>query len=100
MNIYVSNISWGLNSDDLRAIFEQHGQVSSANIIKDRETGKSRGFGFVEMDNDNEANSAIEALNGTEHNGKEIAVSVARPREDKPRSGGGGYNRGGGGYGR
>ena len=90
MNIYVSNLSWGTQSDSLHELFTQYGEVSSANIITDRETGRSRGFGFVEMPNDDEAQKAIDTLNGTDFEGKTIIVNVARPREERPR---GGYNR-------
>ena len=97
MNIYVSNINFRTESASLQELFEQYGEVSSANIITDRETGRSRGFGFVEMPNDTEGQAAIDALNGTDFEGKTINVNVARPRED--RGDRGGYNRGGGGGG-
>ena len=110
MNIYVSNLSWGTQSDSLNDLFSQYGEVSSANIITDRETGRSRGFGFVEMADDSEGQAAIDALNGTDFEGKTINVSVARPREERPQGGRGGYgsgnrggygnNNGGGGYNR
>lgn len=95
MNIYVSHLSWGTKSDALQDAFSQFGEVSSANVITDRETGRSRGFGFVEMPNDEEAQRAIDELNGTELDGRTISVNVARPREDKPSYGnnGGGYNK-------
>ncbi len=101
MNIYVSNLSWGTQSDSLLDLFAQFGEVTSANVIMDRESGRSRGFGFVEMPDDAEAQNAIEKLNQTEFEGKVINVSVARPRAEKPSYGGGyGNNRGGnGGYG-
>ena len=96
MNIYVASLSWGTSSDSLQDLFAQYGEVSSANIITDRETGRSRGFGFVEMPNDEEGQKAIDALNGTDFEGKTINVSVARPREERPaRSFNGGGNRGG-----
>jgi RNA recognition motif-containing protein len=98
MNIYISNLSWGLQDEDLQSIFSSYGEISSAKVIVDRFTGKSRGFGFVEMANDGEANNAIEGLNQTEHDGKVINVSEARPREDRS-SGGGSNNRFGGGGG-
>ena len=102
MNIFVSNLSWGTNSESLQDLFAQHGEVSSANIITDKMTGRSRGFGFVEMPDDNEGQAAIEALNQTDFEGKTINVNVARPREDRSndrgRGGFGGGNRGG--YGR
>lgn len=109
MNIFVSNINYATQEQSLQDLFSEFGEVSSAKIITDRETGRSRGFGFVEM-NDEDGKNAIESLNGKELDGKELNVSEAKPREDKPRrsfdnnrSGGGGYgggNRGGGsGYG-
>lgn len=85
MNIYISNLSWNTKNDSLENLFSQYGEVSSARIITDRETGRSRGFGFVEMPNDNEGQSAIDALNNTELEGKTITVNVARPKTDRPR---------------
>ena len=79
MNIYVGNISWGLEVQDLENVFAEHGTVTSAKIIKDRATGRSRGFGFVEMSDGGEA--AIEALNGTEVDGRELVVNESRPKE-------------------
>ena len=79
MNIYVGNISWGLSDQDLENVFAEHGTVTSAKIIKDRATGRSRGFGFVEMSDGGEA--AIEALNGTEVDGRELVVNESRPKE-------------------
>ncbi|MEC8217882.1 MAG: RNA-binding protein [Pseudomonadota bacterium] len=79
MNIYVGNISWGLEDQDLEEVFAEHGTVTSAKIIKDRATGRSRGFGFVEMSDGGEA--AIEALNGTEVDGRELVVNESRPKE-------------------
>ena len=79
MNIYVGNISWGLNDQDLENLFAEHGTVTSAKIITDRATGRSRGFGFVEMSDGAEA--AIEALNGTEVDGRELVVNESRPKE-------------------
>jgi RNA recognition motif-containing protein len=101
MNIYVANISYSANDAELEALFMQYGEVTSARIIMDRESGRSRGFGFVEMTEDGEGNTAIEALNGFDFKGKELAVKEAAPREERPRSGGGGggFNRGGGGGG-
>ena len=93
MNIYVSNLSWDTTSEGLQELFSQYGQVSSASVITDRETGRSRGFGFVEMDNDTEGQAAIDALNQFKFEGNVINVNVARPKA--PRSFGGG-NRGGG----
>jgi cold-inducible RNA-binding protein len=98
MNIFVANLSFDLHSDDLEQLFEQFGEVSSCKIILDRETGKSRGFGFVEMPNDDEANAAIESLNEMLLEGRNIVVKEARPQEERG-GGGGGYRRGGGGGG-
>jgi len=100
MNIFVSNLSYGVDDAGLREIFEEYGTVSSAKVIMDRETGRSRGFGFVEMD-DAEGQNAIDGLDRAEYEGKVLSVSVARPREDRPRTNnsGGGYKRSGGGYG-
>ncbi len=93
MNIFVSNLSYALNSVDLEELFADYGEISSARVIMDRETGRSRGFGFVEMPNDEEGQKAIDGLNQTEHDGKEINVAVARPREERPSFGNrGGYN--------
>jgi len=94
-NIYVGNLTWECTADDLLALFQEHGSVSRAQVITDRETGRSRGFGFVEMDNDAEAQKAIDALNGADYKGRPLTVNEAKPREE--RSGGG--DRGGGGYG-
>ena len=82
MNIYVGNLSYGVKEDGLREIFEEFGEVSSAKIITDRESGRSKGFGFVEMTNDDEANTAIETLNGKDIDGRNINVSQARPRKE------------------
>lgn len=83
MNIFVSNLSFRLSNDELQAVFVEFGEVTSAKIVTDRETGRSRGFGFVEMSNDDEANQAIEALNGKEVKGRNISVSAAKPRENR-----------------
>lgn len=93
MNIYVGNLSWNTREEDLREAFEAFGEVSSVSIITDRETNKSRGFGFVEMPSDSEAREAINALNGTDMGGRNLTVNEARPREER---GGGGGQRGGG----
>lgn len=99
MNIYVSNLNYRTENESLQELFEQYGEVSSANIIMDRETGRSRGFGFIDMPNDTEGQSAIDALNETEFDGKTINVTVARPRTERSSGGyNGGGNRGGGGY--
>ncbi len=95
--LYVGNLSYDVDSSELEQLFGQHGQVLSAQVISDRETGRSKGFGFVEMADANEAEAAITALNGQQHNGRALTVNVARPKED--RGGGGGYGGGGGGRG-
>lgn len=96
MNIFISNLSFRVNDDDLAQLFEEYGQVSSAKVITDKVTGRSRGFGFVEMASDEEATRAIEELNQVEYDGRTISVSEAKPREEKPRGSFGGGNRGGG----
>ena len=88
--LYVGNLSYQVDSSELEQLFGQHGQVVSAQIINDRDTGRSKGFGFVEMGTDEEAQAAIAALNGQEHGGRALTVNEARPREDRPRGGGGG----------
>ncbi len=99
-NIYVGNLVWDATADDLLALFQEHGQVARAQVIMDRETGRSRGFGFVEMENDAEAQKAIEALNGAPYRGRPLTVNEARPREDRGGGGGGGGRGYGGGGGR
>ena len=84
MNLYVGNLSYEVSEDDLRNAFAEHGDVSSAKIISDRMTGRSKGFGFVEMPNDNDARSALEALNDVDLKGRNLKVSEARPREERP----------------
>ncbi|MCR9291574.1 MAG: RNA-binding protein [bacterium] len=86
-NIYVGNLSFRATEEDVRGAFEAHGEVSSVNIITDRETGRSRGFAFVEMPNSDEASTAIEAINGKEIAGRGVTVNEARPRTDRPRGG-------------
>ena len=101
--LYVGNLSYSTTSSDLEQLFGQHGAVQSAEVISDRETGRSKGFGFVQMGSDDEAQAAIGALNGQEHDGRPLTVNEAKPREDRPRGGGGGgggYGGGGGGGGR
>jgi len=93
MNIYVSNLSFNVQDEDLRAFFAEYGEVSSAKVILDKETRRSRGFGFVEMPNDDEAKKAIEELNGGTVEGRAINVTEARPREERGNGGGGGNNR-------
>ena len=100
MNIYVGNLPWSYSNDDLERLFEGHGVVTSANVIMDRATNRSRGFGFVEMESDEDARKAIQELEGTDIGGRKLTVNEARPRQ--PRSGGGGgggYGGGGGGGG-
>jgi RNA recognition motif-containing protein len=83
MNIYVGNLSYGVSEDNLREVFEAYGEVSSCKVITDKYSGRSKGFGFVEMDNDSEAQAAIDQLDGAEIDGREVRVNEARPREDK-----------------
>ena len=102
--LYVGNLTYGVTDDDLRQMFEAHGSVQSAQVIMDRDTGRSKGFGFVEMGSDQEAQAAIQAMNGKEVDGRALTVNEAKPREDRGggRSGGGyggGGRSGGGGYG-
>lgn len=111
MNIYVGNLSWNLKDQDLSNLFASHGEVSSAKIVTDKFTNRSKGFGFVEMPNDDQAQAAIAALNGSEVDGRNIVVNESRPKPEggggggfKKRSfggggGGGGYKGGGGGGG-
>jgi len=87
--LYVGRISYATNDQTLRELFEQYGAVVSAQVITDRETGRSKGFGFVEMENDEDAQAAIKALDGQEADGRTIMVNVARPKEDRPAGGGG-----------
>lgn len=97
MNIYVSQLSWDTTSESLQELFAAYGEITSANVIKDRETGRSKGFGFVEMSNDAEGQKAIDELNQASFEGRTISVSVARPRTEKSNNG---YGNRGGGYGR
>jgi cold-inducible RNA-binding protein len=103
--LFVGGIPWATTSDDLQTLFSQHGTVASATVITDKMTGRSRGFGFVEFENDAEADAAAAALNNTDYSGRTLVVKEARPLEDRPKrsfGGGdrGGYGRGGnGGYG-
>jgi RNA recognition motif-containing protein len=87
MNIYVGNLSYDVTQDELQQAFAAHGEVASANIITDKFSGQSRGFGFVEMPKNDEARAAIAALNGTDLKGKTLNVNEARPRNDGPRHG-------------
>jgi RNA recognition motif-containing protein len=106
-NIYVGNLPYHTTGDELVELFQPYGTVTSGQVISDKFSGRSRGFGFVEMTNDAEADSAIEALNGYAYNGRPLTVNEARPREERGPGGGGGgrggrgggYGGGGGGYG-
>jgi RNA recognition motif-containing protein len=101
--LYVGNLGYGVSSSDLETLFAAFGTVSSAQVIEDRESGRSKGFGFVEMGSDQEAQAAIQGLNGQEHDGRPLTVNEAKPREDRGGGGGrggrGGYGGGGGGRG-
>jgi len=92
-NIYVGNLVWDATQDDLYNLFQEHGKVTRAQVIMDRETGRSRGFGFVEMENDGEADKAVNALNNADFRGRPLTVNEAKPREQH---GGGGVGGGGG----
>ncbi len=92
-SIYVGNLSYTASEDDLREAFAQYGKVSTVSIVKDRDTGRPRGFAFVEMDDGKEAASAIQELNLREIGGRSITVNEARPKSDRPRGGGGRRNR-------
>lgn len=98
-NIFVGNLSYGATEDSVRSLFESHGTVGKVSIITDRDSGQPRGFGFVEMPNDAEAERAINALNGTEMNGRALNINEARPKAERASGGGGGFRRGGGGGG-
>jgi RNA recognition motif-containing protein len=100
--LYVGNLSYDVTDSALEQMFAAHGTVQSAQVIMDRDTGRSKGFGFVEMSSDQEAQAAIAALNGKESGGRSLTVNEARPREDRGGGGGGGRGgrSGGGGYGR
>lgn len=101
--LYVGNLTYQVNESDLEALFSQFGTVQSAQIIVDRDTNRSKGFGFVEMDTDAQAQAAIDGLNGRDHGGRNLTVNEAKPREPRPGGGGGGgrggYGGGGGGRG-
>ena len=105
MNIYVGNLSWSMTDDDLSNLFSQYGTVSSAKILKEKNTGRSKGFGFVEMEDEEAAKTAIATLNESEVQGRKLIVNESQPRPEGSgykKSGGGGYgggrNSGGGGY--
>jgi RNA recognition motif-containing protein len=91
--LYVGNLGYTVTSSDLQHLFEPHGTVQSAQVIEDRDAGRSKGFGFVEMGSDEEANAAITALNGQMHGERALTVNEAKPRESRGGNGGGGYNR-------
>ena len=94
-NVFVGNMSFETTESGLRSIFEPFGEITSVNLIKDRDTGRARGFGFVEMSNDDEAAKAITALNGTQMDGRALNVNEANPKTERsgPRGGGGGYSK-------
>lgn len=98
--MYVGNLSYDATDSDIRELFEAHGTVSDVFIVKDRESGRPRGFAFVSMETPEEMNAAIEGLNGEEFAGRALTINEARPREERPQGGGGGYGGGGdrGGY--
>jgi len=96
-NLYVGNLPHSTTEAELRSVFEAHGTVEKVTLMTDRDTGRSRGFGFVEMTNASEADKAITALNGTELRGRTLTINEAKPRSDRPRSGGQRFGGGGGG---
>ncbi len=96
MKLYVGNLSFQTSSEELQQLFSQAGTVESASVVEDRDTGRSRGFGFVEMASKEEGEKAIQQFNGTDLNGRNLTVNEARPREDRGGRGGGGGGRGGG----
>jgi RNA recognition motif-containing protein len=99
MNIFIAGLSFKVNDTDLASLFEEYGTITSAKVITDRQTGKSKGYGFVEIEDKSAGGKAIAELNGAEYDGRTISVSEARPREERPRRefsgnrGGGNYNR-------
>jgi len=99
-NLYVGNLPHSTTEAELRDLFQVHGEVERVNIVTDRETGRARGFAFVEMANAGEAEKAVAALNGTQLGGRALTINEAKPKVDRPRSGGGGRRFGGGGGGR
>lgn len=99
MNLYISNLSYNISDEDLRLLYADYGEITSAKVIMDRETGRSRGFGFVELSDDELAKKAIEELNQASYDGKVINITEARPREDRGDRGGRFNNNRGGGYG-
>jgi len=99
MNIFVAGLSFKVNDTDLANLFEEYGSITSAKVITDRQSGRSKGYGFVEIDDNEAAEKAIAELNGAEYDGRTLSVSEAKPREERPRNsfGGGGHRGGGGG---
>jgi len=97
--LYVGNLTYNVNNSDLEALFAPYGTVQSSQVIEDRDTNRSKGFGFVEMGSDAEAEAAINALNDQEYDGRRLTVNEAKPREARSGGGGGGYGGGGGGRG-
>ncbi len=95
--LYVGNLTYQVDSSQLEQLFSQFGTVQSAQVIQDRDTGRSKGFGFVEMDSEAEAQAAIDGLHDQDHDGRRLTVNEAKPREDRGGGGGGGYGGGGGG---
>jgi RNA recognition motif-containing protein len=91
--LYVGNLGYDVDSTQLQTMFAAHGTVESADVIQDRDTNRSKGFGFVQMSSETEADAAIAALNGQDSGGRPLTVNVAKPREERPRSGGGGGSR-------
>lgn len=85
MNIFIAGLSYSINDADLKDLFSEYGEIASSKVIMDRQTGRSKGYGFVEMDDEEAAKKAISELNGAEYDGRTISVSEARPREEKPR---------------
>ena len=98
-NIYVGNLDFSTTESEIRSLFESFGQIDNVSLVRDKFSGQSRGFAFVEMSNDSEAEQAIQNLNGKQVGNRNITVNEARPREDRPRGGGGGFGGGGGGRG-
>jgi len=99
MNIFISNLSFRVENDDLKTLFDEFGEVSSAKVITDKYTGKSRGFGFVEMNDDAQGQAAIDKLNNAKYDEKIITVSIAKPKTDRPSGGSSSYRGGNGGGG-
>lgn len=95
MKLYVGNLSYETSENDLRDAFSEYGEVASAKVIMDRDTGRSKGFGFVEFNDDDSARKAMSSLNGTDFKGRNLTVNEARPQTDRPRGGGEGRSRGG-----